>query len=109
MKDRIIKYLEKCELDDDINEFLIDELIFNIELAKTAKEDIIKNGIKINITRNHDKKPFYQKNRAIDIYTQALKGITLLCTKLCLTPSDRQKLKIERKDAEDRLDKLINS
>jgi len=61
LKLKIVNYLSDKELYDESDDLLIEELLFNIEMAHTAKYDIKENGIKINVTRDPDKEDFFKK------------------------------------------------
>jgi len=104
MKDLIIQYLEERDMYHTSDELLIDELLFNVEMMTTAKTAIREDGIMIDITRDPDKDPFFQKNRAVDVYQQALKAMTGLMRQLALTPQERQKLKLSLLESEDEFD-----
>lgn len=84
--------LEFCDENEDIDEHLIDELVYNYFLADSAKQNIETHGVLVNVVRDPDKQPLYQSNQAIAIYNNALKNITMLLTKLALTPQERKKL-----------------
>jgi len=107
LKESIKSYLVEQLLWHDSDEILLDEIIFNTEVLETAKADIRENGIQIDITRDPDKEPFYQKNRAIDVYQQSLKNIQTLYRQLILSPSERQKLKLELSKGEDEFDQAF--
>jgi len=107
LKETIKQYLVDQQLWHESDEILLDEIIFNVEMLNMAKEDIRLNGIQLDITRDPDKEPFYQKNRAVDVYQQALKNIQGLYRQLILSPSERQKLKLELSKGEDEFDKIF--
>ena len=107
LKEIIKQYLIDQQLWHDSDEILLDEIIFNIEMLELAKEDIRENGIQLDITRDPDKEPFYQKNRAVDVYQQALKNVQALYRQLILSPSERQKLKLELSKGADEFDKIF--
>jgi len=107
LKKIITDYLKDKDLYHESDEILVDELVFNIDLAKEAKEDIKANGIEVNITRDPKKEPYYIKNKSIDIYQQALKNLQGLFRQLALSPSERQKLKIELSSKKDEFDEIF--
>ena len=92
LKKSIEGYLKNQDLYHESDDILIQELVFNIELAQEAKADIKLNGLQVNVTRNPDRDPYYQKNRSVDIYQQCLKNVQALFKQLILSPSERQKL-----------------
>lgn len=108
LSDIIKQYLIDNNLYHESDDILIDEITFNVELLNTAKADIKENGIKSDITRDPDKEPFFQKNRAVDVYGQALKQLTMLFRMLALSPSERQKLKLALEEGQDDFDKTFN-
>jgi len=109
LKESIKAYLIDQQLWHESDEILLEEIIFNREVLEIAKEDIRENGIQIDITRDPDKEPFYQKNRAVDVYQQALKNIQALFRQLILSPSERQKLKLELSKGADEFDKIFDT
>jgi len=86
--------------------FLVDELVFNLELIQKIKNELLTQGVMVNTVRNPDKEPYYQKNPSFSIYDTTLKNIQSLFNRLALTPNDRQRLKINKitgiKSPEDR-------
>ena len=108
LKQSIKKYLVDQGLYHESDDILLDEIDFNIELMTECKADIRENGIKINITRNEDKEDFFQKNRSVDVYQQALKNVQALFRQLVLTPSERQKLKLELAKKDDEFEKIFD-
>jgi len=107
LKETIKGYLVEQLLWHASDEILLDEIMFNIEVLEIAKEDIRENGIQIDVTRDPDKEPFYQKNRAVDVYQQALKNVQALYRQLILSPSERQKMKLELSKGDDEFDKIF--
>jgi len=107
VKKLIKAYLIDQQLWHESDEILLDEIEFNIEVLEICKIDIRENGIKLDITRDPDKEPFYQKNRAVDVYQQSLKNIQALYRQLILSPAERQKLKLELTKGEDEFDKIF--
>jgi len=107
LKKVIKEYLVEQLLWHDSDEILLDEIVFNIEMLETAKADIRENGIQIDITRDPDKEPFYQKNRAVDVYQQSLKNVQALYRQLILSPSERQKMKLELSKGADEFDEIF--
>ena len=104
LKDLIIEYLKDNRLYHGSTDPLIDELMFNIDLLRQTKEDIIENGYQKNITRNPDKEDFFQTNRSVDNYNKALKNVRDLYKDLILSPSERQKMKLAVEEADDLFD-----
>lgn len=107
IKKTIVKFLKDRNMYEDVDTFLIDDLIFNIEIANQCSYDIRNEGrngrldLLTDITRDPDKEAFFQKNRLLDIYTQATKNIKDSYVKLGLTPQERTKLKLIISEASD--------
>ena len=97
MKEKIISFLKSRGVYDDIDDILIDELIYNIELSKEAKKDIAEKGI--------IPKGKFMQSPSIHTYNQCLKNIISLSTKLSIVVKEKKNIKnIEVDD----LDDLIN-
>lgn len=109
LKKELINYLKSRGGYVEGDEVLVDELVFNINLANEAKEDIKVNGYQTNVTRNPNKDPYYQLNRSVNVYQIALKHINTLYSKLGLSPKDRIMLKLnEAVDIDDELDRILD-
>ena len=108
LKKSILDYLQSRELYHESDELLIDELLYNIKLAKLAKQDIEENGLQMNITRDPNRDPYYVKNQSVNTYQQCLKNIQSLFRQLSLSPNERQKLKIELALRKDEFDEIFD-
>ena len=84
-KKEINNYLDSKGIQDTTNEFLVDELIFNIDLGDKIKNEIDKTEIDFKIL-----------SKAIDGYSKILRNIINICTKLGITVQDRKKLKLDK-------------
>ena len=107
LQESIKEYLVDQGLWHESDEVLLEEIIFNIEMMEIAKADIRLNGVQLDVTRDPDKAPFYQKNRCVDVYQMALKNTQGLYRQLVLSPSERQKLKLELMKGEDEFDQAF--
>jgi len=92
LKNSIKKQFEEQGCLMPIDDTLLDELIFNIELCNKAKEEIRTFGIVKNITKDPRKDPFFQKNRALDVYNLSLKNIVVLCRTLNISKEGKKML-----------------
>ena len=88
---RIKKYLKNGGIYETIDDILIEELAFNVALAKEAKIDIEERGIVVNISKD-EKRQYFQPNFSVNTYNQALKSIMSLSTKLNIAPQERIKM-----------------
>jgi P27 family predicted phage terminase small subunit len=107
LKKSILEYLQSRDLYHESDDILLDELIFNIKIAKEAKDDIATNGLQTNITLDPTKQPYWVKNQSINTYQQCLKNIQSLFRQLGLSPNERQKLKIELAAKKDEFDSIF--
>ena len=108
----IIKFLKDKNIYEDVDEILINELIFNIEIMKKAKADMRNPysnelDIQLNITRNDEKQDFFQKNRLLALYDNALKNTINIMKNLALNPADRAKMKLVLKEVGDVFDDMF--
>lgn len=91
LKHQIIDYLKNKSLHDEVDTTLIDELCYAVFLVDECKKSIKKQGLIVNVSKNPDA-PYYQQNAAIGVYNSAVKTITMISTRLSITPADRAKL-----------------
>ena len=104
-RQRITNHLKATGIYEKVDEFLIDEIMFDMEVLEQCKRDMRDEKGKLvllsNITRDPGKDPFFQKNRLLDIYNTAQKNIKDSLVKLGITPQERSKLKLAIQDAVD--------
>lgn len=98
IQDKFTQFLKDKGQMEDIDETLIKELLFNIELAEKCKEDIRTEGYRVNLTQNAKKKPYWAKSQAVITYQLCLKNITTVLNSLGLTVRERAKLKMALDD-----------
>jgi len=103
----IKEYLIEQGLYHESDDILLKEMEFNLEMMETCKEDIRENGVKLDITRNPDKESYLIKNKAVDVYQMALKNVQSIFRSLILSPSERQKLKLELLKGVDEFDRAF--
>lgn len=96
MEDKIRAFLQEQNTYEETDEIIIKELIYNIELAQVCKDEIEVAGTTIESVTAAGSST--KVNPSFTVYNAALKNITLLCTKLGITPQDRAKLKIKKED-----------
>ena len=92
-KKKVFEYLNNKNIKIEVDEIIIDELIFNQYLIKEAKKDIKERGLNINVSKGET--PYYQTNPSISTYNQSVKNILNISRKLGLSPLDRKNLKID--------------
>lgn len=87
-KKKLLEYLENTDF-LEVDDYLVDELLFNQLLIKQAKKDIKDKGLLINVSSNPDKE-YYQTNQAVTIYNNSLQNILKISRKLGLSAADRK-------------------
>lgn len=105
LKKSIIQLMNDKDIYENTDEFVIDELIYNLHISSEAKSNIQTYGIMVNVIRDPEAPPLYQTNQAVSIYNQAIKAVVTLCTKLSINSQERSKLNLVKKD-NDQLDFL---
>jgi len=109
IEDKIYKFLESKEQLEDIDETMISELVFNIQLIEQCKHDILTEGYKLNVTMNPKKKPYYVKSQSFNAYQTCLRNINMILTSLGLTVRERQRLKLAITSEIDEFDAIMRS
>jgi P27 family predicted phage terminase small subunit len=106
----IIDFLKRKGVKEEVDDTLIDELIFNMKLIDECKDKIAnKDGsfeLMINVSKKEDS-PYYQVNPIIKLYQDSFKTIRSISISLGLTPADRHKLGLNTSEIKDELDELI--
>ena len=102
------KYLKDKDSYEAVDDTLITELIFNIELADMAKIDIRERGVMVNV-RKEGEEPYMQINQSVGAYSTAVKQVTAISTKLGITVLNRTQLGLESKAEDDELDMIIKT
>lgn len=92
-KIKLLEYVKNLNY-QDVDEYLIDEFIYNLKLQIQAKKEIKDKGLLLNVSTNPNK-PYYQQNQAISIYNSCVKNILNISKKIGLSAFDRQMLKIK--------------
>ena len=105
IKPIILEFLNRNSNIEKIDDTLIDELIFNIDLATKCRKDIDREGYKVEVIDPRTKNIKTIKNISFVAYQDCLKNINLVMTSLAMTPKERQKLKmaIENPDEFDQI------
>ena len=96
-KKKLTEYLIDKGIYNDVDEWLVDEFIYNLKLIKEAKTDVEKRGTIMNIAKEGNK-PYYQKNFSLSTIETATKTLLQLSKKLALSPFDRATLKLDDLD-----------
>jgi len=111
LKKTISDFLKEKEMYENVDELLIEDIIFSYEIIAQCRIDLRKEDgtldLMSNITRADDKEPFFQKNRLLDVYHQAMKNIKDSFVKLGLTPQERHKMKLEMMTQLDDFDEIF--
>lgn len=108
MEVKIYEFLKSKGQLENIDETLIKNLIFNIEVADACMKDVRENGHKINITQNANGVPYWNKNVSITVYNDTFKNINTCLINLGLTVKERTKLKMAIEDP-DNFDAILGS
>jgi P27 family predicted phage terminase small subunit len=98
-KKRIVTYLKDKGVYDAVDDLLIDELLYSMELCDMAKADIKENGV--TITRNGIEGV---ANPAVTTYLNASKQIINISNKLNLDPRARVQMKLNVNEESDGFD-----
>jgi P27 family predicted phage terminase small subunit len=101
-------YLLSAHQFEKVDEALIDELLFNIELSQQCRKDILTEGYKINVTQRKGGRPYWVKSQSLNIYNQTIKNINMIMNSLGITVRERQKLKLALENI-DEFDTIMNS
>ena len=89
-KKRLITYLKKKNLyERNVDDILIDELFYNIDLANQSRNDINARGIIVPINKE---KTLFNTNPSVNIYNTAVKNILNLSRKIGLSARDRKEI-----------------
>ena len=110
IKNEIIEHLKrKGNYDINVDEYVIDILIENLEYARELKEIIKEEGLIITML-NGNGFSTTKENPAYGTYVKCLDNIHQCANKLGINRNDRLKLKlIEEKDKDDEFNKLMST
>jgi hypothetical protein len=107
IKSQIMKALkENGTYNKRVDDFQVDNLVFNLVLIHNSKADILKRGQMVNLRKSEDD-PFYQINFSISVFHNAVKSINTILKSLGL-----EKAKVEsnpQRDAMQALQDLLKS
>jgi P27 family predicted phage terminase small subunit len=108
LRNDIIKHLKaKGQYDPDVDDYMIDMLIENIEFMVIAKKDILENGLIQRVTGRNN--AMYTKtNPSLNCYQMSMRNIHQCSAKLGINRKDRLMLKLVQEKEQDELDKLLN-
>ena len=90
-KKRITDNLKEKDIYNDIDDFLVDELIYNTKLAQMAKKDINDRGVVVAINAAET---LFNTNPSVNVYMSAAKMILNIARKLNLDSRSRVELKL---------------
>lgn len=97
-KKKVIDYLKDKDIYNDVDEFLVDELLYNIHLANLAKDDIEERGVVVAINTNGT---LMNSNPSVNIYMSATKQVLTIARKLNLDSRSRIELKLNAEVEDD--------
>jgi P27 family predicted phage terminase small subunit len=103
---QIVKFLKDKGIYEGIDTTLREELAFNKEICEAMREDIETRGYLINVA-GEGKPEYMQHNPSIGVYSNALKNINTLSTKLGIAPTDRLKWGLKTQEGKDDLDSIL--
>lgn len=103
----IVEALQKSDNSLQLDDLLIEQLLFNYSLMQDYMKAVKEQGTIINVTKNPKKDPYYTKNPSLNGYDAALKNYIAILKQLALTPNDRRRLKIELEKHQSAFEKLI--
>lgn len=89
----IVHLLKKGNYDPDVDDYVIDMLIENIEFSETLKEDIITNGL-VQSVIGRNGASYTKMNPSFGCYQMALRNINQCSLRLGINRKDRILLKI---------------
>lgn len=89
-KNKIIELLKQKGNYEEVDDILIDQLIYNIQVINKAKKGIRDFGISQNVRA--EGQPLYQATPFYSTYLQAMKLVLTILTKLSITAQERIKL-----------------
>lgn len=105
----IMQYLDCLGVADNTNSVLVEELVFNIYIADQAKLDITTRGVMVSTRITPEgEEPILKTNPALAIYTNAVRTVQALSSKLGMSPQERKKLNLKAKER-DELDDILGS
>lgn len=100
-KKKIVDYLKEKNLYNSLDDFLIDELLYNIHLAKLAKEDLEDRGVVVAI---NSAGTLFNSNPSVNIYMSSVKMMLNIGRKLSLEPLIRSTMKLNDTEVDDGFD-----
>lgn len=104
LKKLIIKHLKhKGNYDPDVDDYVIDMLIENINYSELMKQEIYQNGLVQTITAGNGAH-YTKQNPAFGIYQMCLRNIHQCSAKLGINRNDRLKLKMLEEKTKDDFD-----
>lgn len=106
IKSTIEKELKARSLYEKVDQYLIEELLYQFELLEMAKADITVRGIQINVRQQGE--PFYNLNQSVSVVQTCTRTIQSLMRQLQITPQERAKIKLDdqSKDTQNSLEML---
>ena len=100
-KPKVVRFLKEKDIYNEIDEFLIDEMLYNLELARQAKADLKKRGVVVPI---NTEQTLFNTNPSNNIYQASIKQALTICRKLGIDFRSRTELKINVDKEDDGFD-----
>jgi len=94
----LIKKLKSLKLYDEVDDILIDGLVYSIKIADMSFFDIEERGVVANVSATST---VLQRNHSVSIFFDAMKQINELSKKLGLSTRDRVDIGVEKEDEDD--------
>lgn len=85
LKPVLLKEFSSKGIDCPVDEFILDDLVFNIEASIQFKQLINKDGVLVNINKDRRRRPILKPNPLLDSYDQRTKAVQTICKSLGLS------------------------
>lgn len=93
-KTKLIKFLKsKGVYEQSIDDVLIDELFYNMDISQKSKDDISERGVIVPINKEET---LFNTNPSVNIYNTAVKNILNISRKIGLSARDRHELGFDK-------------
>ena len=100
-KKKLVTYLKDKGVYDEVDEILITELLYNVELCDELKADIAARGAVVAINTAGT---LFNVNPSLNAYQSAAKQIMTICRKLGIDARSRIELKLNIDTVDDGFD-----
>ena len=100
-KKKLIEFLKEKNLYNDVADYLIDEMLYQMKLMKLLEADLDERGVTIPINKEAT---LFNSNPSLGALNAASKQIHTILRKLCIDPRSLTELKLNIKVETDGLD-----